>query len=273
MKEKFSVLLSVYHKENPSWFSDALESIWDKQSLRPNQVVLVKDGPLTMELENVIIDFSVRCPVLTIVPLEKNGGLGNALNIGIRHCRYELVARMDTDDISHADRFEKQMEFMAAHVDVDVMSSWIQEFSIREGQRINGKIKKVPQTQDTLYKYGKLRCPINHPTCVYRKAKVISSGGYGIFPEDYYLWSRMMVSGCRFYNIQESLLDFRVNPDVFKRRGGWSYFIAEYKCQKYMWKIGYLSFLNFIRNCSIRFFVRIIPNALRAKIYKKFIRR
>lgn len=273
MKEQFSVLLSVYYKENPLWFSDALKSIWDKQSLRPNQIVLVKDGPLTTALDNVISDFSVRCPVLTIVSLGENGGLGNALNIGIRHCKYEIVARMDTDDISHTDRFEKQVDFMTTHVDVDVMSSWIQEFTIQDGQRVNGKIKKIPRTHGTLYKYGKLRCPINHPACVYRKAKVISSGGYGIFPEDYYLWSRMMVSGCKFYNMQECLLDFRVSSNVFKRRGGWSYFTAEYKCQKYMWRIGYLSFFNFIRNCSIRFFVRIVPNALRTKIYKEFIRR
>lgn len=272
MVEKFSVLLSVYFKENPSFFKDALNSVFN-QTLLPNEVVLVEDGPLTKELYDVIKSFKEKHGELKTVPLERNSGLGNALNIGLNYCSYDLVARMDTDDVCHSDRFEKEIRFMTQNEDIDIMSSWIQEFTVIDGKTINLNEKKLPQYHDVLYNYGKLRCPINHPVCVFRKSKVIKAGGYGEFPEDYYLWSRMMISGYKFYNMQECLLDFRVSDDIFKRRGGWKYLKAEFKCQKYMWHIGYLSFLNFLCNCAIRFTVRIMPNKLRGKIYSKLIRK
>lgn len=272
MLAKFSVLLSVYHKENPLWFAEALESIWTKQTLKPDQIVLVEDGPIREELEQVVKAFSERCPVLTVVPLAKNVGLGKALNEGMKHCQHDIVARMDTDDISHADRFEKQIAFMVEHDDVDVLSSWIQEFSLVNGERTNMRIKKLPCTHEELYTYGKARCPINHPVCVYRKSKVQQVGGYGVFPEDYYLWSKMMMAGCTFHNMQECLLDFRVSGDVFKRRGGWKYLKAESKCQRFMWQIHYLSTSDLVRNCVVRFTVRLMPNKLRKIIYRDFIR-
>ncbi len=273
MREKFSVLLSVYHKENPLWLKCALESIWSVQTLKPDQIVLVKDGPLTEGLEKVISDFVKTCNVLKIVPIGKNGGLGNALNIGLGYCDYDLVARMDTDDCSHEDRFEKQIAFMSSHEEIDIISSWIQEFVMKDGVKVKLNVKKLPKTHGELFVYGKHRCPINHPACVYRKHKVLEAGGYGVFPEDYYLWSRMMMKGCVFYNMQECLLDFRISEDVFKRRGGWKYLKAEYKCQKYMHSIGYIPLPTFCYNCIVRFVVRLIPNKLRGFIYSKIIRK
>lgn len=269
----YSVLMSVYKGEKADWFSEALQSVWDNQTLRPGQIVLVKDGPLTEDLDKVVTEFTQRCDVLTIVQLAKNGGLGAALNEGLKHCRYDIVARMDTDDICFPDRFEKQVDFMSKHEEIDVLSSWIQEFTMVNGKRKVTKIKKLPCSHEELFVYGKTRCPINHPVCVYRKSKVEQVGGYGVFPEDYYLWSKLMMAGCKFYNMQECLLNFRVNPDVFKRRGGWKYLKAEYKCQRFMWRIGYLSFPVFLKNCIIRFSVRMMPNGIRGFVYSNLIRR
>ena len=122
----FSVLLSVYWKENPDWLRLSLKSIWEDQSLKPAEIVLVKDGPLTDRLEAVISQFKQSAP-LKIVPLSQNQGLGRALNEGLKFCSFDLVARMDTDDISKPDRFEKQIRFISQHPDISVVGSWVDE--------------------------------------------------------------------------------------------------------------------------------------------------
>ena len=99
MKEKFSVLMSVYHKDDPTYLDTALNSLTEQTAV-PDEIVLVKDGPVSQQLEEVIDAFHKKFCNLKIVALEKNSGLGNALNQGLKHCSHELVARMDSDDIS-----------------------------------------------------------------------------------------------------------------------------------------------------------------------------
>lgn len=268
----FSVLLSLYYKENPLFLRESLVSIFS-QTLFPDEVVLVEDGPLTDDLKVVVDEFAQTYSVLKVVSLPVNGGLGKALNEGLKHCSYDIVVRMDTDDISRPYRFEKQVPYMESHPDVDVCSAWIDEFQGNISNVVTTRC--LPETSDEIYEYGKKRCPINHPAAVFRKHSVLAAGGYMHYPlfEDYYLWARMLVAGAKFYNFQESLLWFRTTPDVYRRRGGWRYAMTEIRLQFLFVGIGYIGFGTFLKNLSIRFIVRIVPNNFRTFIYKNFLRK
>ena len=211
---KFSVLMSLYWKERPEFLRQSLDSVFG-QTLRADEVVLVEDGPLTPELDAVVKDYSARYPELKVVPLQMNVGLGRALNEGLKYCTNELVARMDTDDVAKPDRFEIQVPFMESRPEVAVSGSWIDEF-IGTSENVTS-VKKLPENHGEIFKYGKTRCPMNHPAVIYRKHIIQQVGGYGPFPEDYYLWGKLLVNGYKMHNIQESLLFFRSTPDVYKR--------------------------------------------------------
>lgn len=267
----YSILLSLYYKEKALFLRQSLVSIFT-QSVFPTEVVLVEDGPLTNDLYAVIKEFTSRYPNLKIVSLPENQGLGEALNEGLKHCSYDLVARMDTDDIAMPHRFERQLKIFEQYPEIDVVSSWIDEF---EGD-INHilSIRKVPESHKDIYKYAKKRCPLNHPAVMFRKSSVLAADGYKHFLlfEDYYLWIRMLIRGAKFYNIQESLLYFRSSTNMFKRRGGWNYAINEYKLQKEFRNIGFINNREFLYNISVRFISRILPNKLRMILYKTMLR-
>ena len=267
----FSVLMSVYYKENSSYLRESLSSVFS-QSLQPSEVVLVEDGPLTKDLDTVVEEFATKHPNLKIIFLPVNSGLGTALNEGLKHCSYEIVARMDSDDVCKPDRFEKQIGYMHRHPEIDVCSAWIDEFQTDVDNIIS--TKRLPETDKEIFEYGKRRCPINHPVSVFRKSAVFAAGGYLHYPlfEDYYLWARMLVRGAKFYNFQESLLWFRTTPSMFQRRGGWNYAITEIRLQFLFVGIGYIGFGRFLKNVIIRFSVRIMPNSIRTFIYNLFLR-
>ena len=268
----FSVLLSLYHKESPTFLSLSLDSVLH-QTLLPDEVVLVKDGPLTAELDAIVSDYAARYPILKVVTLPQNQGLGKALNEGLKHCSYDLVARMDTDDIAKPDRFEKQMKVFEEHPELDLVGAWIDEFEGTPQHVLS--VRKVPETSKEIREYCQKRCPVNHPVVMFRKSAVQAAGGYQHFPlfEDYYLWVRMLKNGAKFYNIQESLLYFRTSPDMFKRRGGWKYAMDELRFQGVMRKMGMIGWKRFLMNVAIRFPGRIIPNGLRRFLYKKLMRK
>lgn len=212
-------------------------------------------------------------PMLKVIPLSENQGLGKALNEGLKHCSYDLVARMDTDDVAKPKRFEKQIAVFYAHPEVDVVGAWIDEF---EEKIENVKsVRVLPKMNDEILKFAKKRSPINHPVVMFRKLAVQKSGGYQHFPlfEDYYLWVRMLLNGVQFYNIPESLLYFRFSSDMFKRRGGWKYAVDELRFQRKLLNMGFVGYFQFVQNVSIRFISRIIPNYLRAILYKKILRK
>lgn len=267
----FSVLLSVYRNEHPAYLRQSLDSIFT-QTLPPDEVVLVEDGPLTEDLWAVVKEYVQKYSILKIIPLPKNVGLGQALNEGLKHCSCELVARMDTDDVAKPDRFEKQIAVFQAHPEVDVVGAWIDEFEGDTGNVVS--VRKLPETHWKILKYARFRCPVNHPVAVFRKSAVLNAGRYLHFPlfEDYYLWVRMLMNGACFYNIPESLLWFRCSPDMFKRRGGWKYACDEYRFQKLMLNMDFISLTQFVQNVSLRFIPRIIPNQLRAVLYRKLCR-
>lgn len=265
----FSVLMSLYWKERPEFLRQSLNSVLH-QTLSPKEIILVEDGPLTPELYEVVNEYVGRYPIITVVKLSKNGGLGNALNEGLKHCTYDIVARMDTDDIAKPHRFEHQLNYMEGHDDIAACSSWIDEF-IGTSENVTS-VKKLPENHGEIFKYGKTRCPMNHPAVIYRKHIIQQVGGYGPFPEDYYLWGKLLVNGYKMHNIQESLLFFRSTPDVYKRRGGTAYFRSMYLLQKFLRDIGYISGSEFIKNMSIRGTVALLPNAVRKLFYDRMLR-
>lgn len=266
----FSVLISIYSKENPKHLSQALDSIIH-QSLQPTEIILIKDGTLTSELEEVIVKFQKKYPIIYSINLSTNQGLGKALNEGLKHCTYDIVARMDTDDIALPNRFKKQVNFMRNHPEIDACSAWIDEFIDSPNNIISRRT--LPETPEELYKFGKSRNPLNHPAVMFRKSAVIKAGGYQHFPlfEDYYLWVRMIMNGSKLYNLQEPLLYFRSSTEMYKRRGGLKYALTEIKFQILLHKIGYISIYQMFRNCCTRFIARIIPNQLRGFLYKRIL--
>lgn len=270
-KIHFSVLLSVYFKENPLFLKQALESIWDNQTLKPDEIVVVKDGPLTKELDKVIADFATFA-IVTIVALEKNQGLGAALNIGLTHCKHEIIARMDSDDICYPYRFQKQIEFFSKNPTIDLVSSWIDEFIEIPDHIIS--TRKLPEFHSEIQVFAQKRCPVNHPAVVFKKSSVLKAGGYQHFPlfEDYYLWARMLISGAQFHNLQESLLYFRTNPETYKRRGGFKHALVEIRMQFRFREIGFIKLPRMLLNIMIRLTVRLFPNKFRSFFYKRYLR-
>ena len=269
MSTPFTVLLSLYYKENPISLRQSLDSIYN-QTLLPNEVVIVKDGPLTNELEEVLNEYTSKYPNIKTIPLSQNQGLGKALNEGLKHCSHKLVARMDTDDIAKQNRFEKQIEIFNLHPQIDVCSSWIEEFIDTPENIIS--IKKLPECHIDIFKYAKHRSPINHPVVMYKRESVLEAGGYSGFPEDYCLWVKMLMNGKTFYNIQESLLLFRFSNEMIKRRGGLSYAKSDIKSQLEFYKMEFINLPTLIYNIFIRSLVRLIPNQLRTFIYKTVLR-
>lgn len=272
MSAEFSVLMSVYKNDNCIFLNEALYSIWDSQTLKPTEIVLVKDGPLTEDLEKVIDVYKKRAPII-IVALKENQGLGMALNEGLKFCNYELVARMDADDISFSNRFEKQILFLNKNPDIHVLGSWTDEFQVNVYNVISRR--KVPKEHIEITAFLKRRNPMNHPTIIFRKKSVIEVGGYKHFylNEDYYLWARMINKNFVFYNLQESLLYFRTGIEVYKRRGGIKYAFQDYKLQREFKKMNIVNNCEFICNSLSRCSTRLLPSVVRGFLYKTLLRK
>ena len=270
---KFSVLIPIYYKENPEYFNTALESIVN-QTLMPNEIVIVKDGVLTEALEDVIEKFVSKYPNLfNIVTLEKNVGQGKARNAGLRACKYNYVALMDSDDIADLTRFEKQIGYLKEHPEIDCIGSNITEF---EGEQENIISKKVvPLTHEEIFKFGKWRSPMNNVTIIYKKDKVLEVGGYNSFNfgEDYLLFAKMLMNGCKFYNFEECLVNARAGSRMLAKRVGWNKIKQEFLLFYEFKKMGYINNYQFIRNVSLKFLLRVIPNWLRSWIYRMFLRK
>lgn len=263
--------MSLYAKERPEYLRQSLDSVFD-QTLPPDEVVLVLDGPITTDLTEVVKSFVELHPELKLVPLEKNVGLGRALNEGLKHCSNELVARMDTDDICFPNRFDEQIKYMDDHSEIDIISSWISEFE----DSVNNikSIRKVPETAEDSLKYIKSRSPLNHPATVFRKSAVNAAGGYQHFTlfEDWYLFARMAANGSKIANIQHCLLYFRVSSDTYKRRGGWRYAKNNFILERKLVEMGLSdNFTAFFYGIA-KGIVFLLPNTLRAFVYNKLLR-
>ena len=270
----FSVLMSVYHKENAAFFDLALHSILVEQGLLPTEFVLVCDGPLTPELDAVIDEYTQRFPkILRVFRTENNQGLGKALNYGLEQCRYSLVARADSDDVCDKDRFAEQVRYMDEHPEVSVISSYIDEFDTDWHSPC--KKKELPLTHEELAKMAKFRNPINHMAAMFRREDILEIGSYRHVPyiEDYELWVRAIVNGKRLGNVGKVLVHARVGNGMVARRGNRAYIKSWQELSKYMLENQMSNRFEYARNmASIRAFV-YMPGGMKEFVYKKILRK
>ncbi|RHS73942.1 glycosyltransferase [Clostridium sp. AM43-3BH] len=270
----FSVAMSVYKSDNPDFFDRALSSITDEQTIKPNEIVLVVDGPVSNEINNVINKYEKKYEVFNVIRLEQNGGLGNALKIAVENATYELIARMDSDDVSVSTRFEEQLKYFEINPEIDIVGGDITEF-IGEENNIVGK-RSVPLSNESIREYMKTRCAMNHVSVMYKKKAVESAGGYQdwFWNEDYYLWIRMWLNGAVFANTGSVLVNVRVGEEMYQRRGGSKYFESEKGLQDYMLKNKMINHSTYIKNVTKRLIIqKLMPNKLRGWVFRTFARK
>ena len=270
-KTNFSVLMPVYAKEKPKNLNEALESIYS-QTVFPSEVVICEDGKLTQELDSIIKEYKQRYPKNTkVVKFPTNRGLGNALHDGILECSNEVIFRMDSDDISVGDRFEKQLAVLQ-ETKADVVGSNIVEYD--EKMNVMTGSREVPELDTNIKQYAKKRNPINHMTVCYKRSAVLSAGNYLVMDgfEDYYLWVRMIKNGANFYNIQKPLVKVRGGASMISRRGGLSYVRKTIAFEKELRKIGFISAFQYCTNTFPRILVSIAPSFIRRMFYSVSLR-
>ena len=270
--ENYSVLMSVYHKEKPEYLRDSIQSMLD-QTTRTNDFVLVCDGPLTPELDAVISDFNNRnAELFQIVRLEKNMGIGCAANEGLEHCKNDLVAKMDSDDISRNDRCEKQLIAFAADPTLHIVGSHIIEFMDDLNNEISRRI--VPLEHADIVKYARRRMPFNNQTVMYRKHKVMEAGGYSLLRrcEDYDLYVRMLSNNCLARNIDDYLVWYRLTDNAFERRGTWEQLKGFTQVRWKMYRQGFSGPFDFFLPCCAQLMITLAPYKLKRYFYTRILR-
>lgn len=269
---EYSVLMSVYYKENPNYLGDSLDSMF-KQTLKPQEIILMCDGPLTDELDAVIEKKEQQYGgILHVVRLSENGGLGNALREGIQYCSNELIARMDSDDLSIPNRCELQVNYMIEHPETAVLGGYIEEFD--DDPNSPHSVRSVPEQHEEIICFSKKRNPFNHMTVMFRKSAVLSVGGYldFLYLEDYYLWIRMFLSGYQGHNLKEVLVKARTGKGMIKRRSGQAYAESQKRLFKYMLDNGFISKTGYFTSVSERKLMALAPPQVRESAYKILLR-
>ncbi len=261
---KFSVLMSLYFKEKPEYLTECFESL-KNQTVQADEIVVVFDGAITPELEQVVQNFAEILP-LNIVRLEQNQGLGKALNHGLTHCRNEWVFRMDTDDICIPERFEKQVTFIEQNPDTIIFGGQIAEF----GSDINDVVsyRRVPTETKAIVEFTQKRCPFNHMTVAYQKSAVLECGGYQDLQEDYYLWIKLVALGKKVANLPEVLVYARVGNGMVGRRRGIAQAKAEWRLFKLKHQVGMQNIVSGFITFTMRVIPRLLPTTLLTHFYK-----
>ena len=271
MHEAFSLLMAVWDGDRPDYVRRAFRSAVDEQTLPPDHVVIVRDGPVNAELSETIdhLVCSSRVPV-TVVELERNVGLGPALNEGIAASWFDVIARMDADDVALPHRFEVQLPVIAH---ADIVGGGLLEFGADTDDIVG---RRTPPTQSgQLLEYARRHDPFNHPTVVYRRNAVLAAGGYGDLPlmEDYALFARMLDNGARAVNLAEPVVLYRVgaSAESFKRRGGRALLRSELELQRQFRRTGFVSRSEYLRNVAVRGGYRLVPWWCRRVIYRALV--
>lgn len=270
----FSALSSIYHKESPEHFDACMQSIWDKQTLKPTEIILVEDGPLTSDLDRIIAMWKAKLgDVLQIIKLPENVGTGKAKNIGLQACNYEVVCIVDTDDIYVSDRFEKQVNFLEQHQEVVIVGGQILEFA-EDISNPSGK-REVPLSNEDLINYAQRQSPFNNMTIAYRKSKILGVGGYQhhYWMEDYNLFLRVIAKGYQISNLPDVLVYARIDNGMHGRRKGFQYIKSEKQLLdlKKQLKIQSPFYANMY--FIVRSTFRLMPANLLGKIYNTFLRK
>ena len=269
-EEKFSLLLSTYGGDDPGFLRAAFVSTVQEQTRRPDEVVLVQDGPvpdaMAEEIEHLVRTSPV--PVEHVVMAE-NVGLGPALDRGLEVCSHEIVARMDADDISRPDRFEKQLPLLEAGA--DIVGSGLYEMGTSVDDVVG---RRTPPTDPAqIRRVIRFRDPFNHPTVVYRKSAVLGAGGYSdmALMEDYLLFTRMVEAGARPANLAEPLVYYRVGAGAYARRGGRELLRSELALQRRFRALGITSRGEYLRNVVVRGGYRLVPESVRKVAYRSLL--
>lgn len=271
---KCSVLMSVYKNDDAGFLKLALESIYEKQTLKPDEIVLVFDGPLTQALYATVDAFVAdKADVVRLIKLKKNGGLGNALKVGSEQCTYDYILRMDSDDISDAHRFEKQIAYVESHPEIGCVGTYISEFDEHPNEYT--RVRVVPEEHADIVEMGKKRNPMNHVSVCIKKEALVKCGGYDtlLLLEDYYLWLKMIVAGCKLANIPESLVYVRVGNGFNSKRGSKTRIKGWKVLQNYMLEHGMINKRQARMNMVyIKVFV-YSPGWLKKFAYEKILRK
>jgi len=269
--EQFSLLASLYFNSDPEDFLQCLRSI-EGQTLQPDQIVIVLDGPINPGVRDLLTSFSARLPI-EIVPSQHNLGLGKALALGLESCKHELVARVDTDDISVKNRFEKQVSFMRSHREIAALGGVMRERYLHLG-KIRIRDRSGSQGAEEIKRLIRKRNPLNHPTVMFRKSAVRTVGGYldCRFFEDYYLWIRLVHAGYKIANLDSVLVETEIDDKFFLRRGGVDYLRAEKEFLVKLWQGKLIDIKHLILWILLRAPLRVMPLAMRKIIYMSFLR-
>ncbi len=270
----FSVLMSLYEKEQPSYFRAAVDSVLAQQP-SPDEIVLVLDGPLSTALQDAVQEYAqLLGERLTLIPLETNQGLGPALCIGVEKAKHSLIARMDTDDICLEGRFARQLAFMESYPEVGMVGGQIEEF-ITSPEELVSK-REVPCEHEAICSFLKTRSPFNHMTVMFRKEAVLAAGNYQRlhFLEDYYLWVRMWQAGVRFANLPDTVVHARIGEGMFARRGGRRYYASWRVLERYKRENGLTTWGRSARTLLMRYVVSVLmPARVRGRILERFARK
>ena len=268
---QYSVLMSVYSKDEPSYFDKAINSMIC-QTLSPSEIVVVCDGPLNEALECVLTKWRAAIPdCLKVVRIPENVGLGNALKIGIEQCSNRLIARMDSDDISRSDRCEKLIKELL-NKELSVVGGAIAEFDKEPGDITS--IRRMPTDWRDVKEFAKSRNPMNHVSVVFNKDDVLSVGGYKDFHylEDYYLWVRMIIAGYRLGNIDDVVVDVRVGSGMYKRRSNWKYLKSQFAFFDYLNENDFITLSECLKSKTIRLCSTLVPSSIVKALYMNFLR-
>jgi glycosyltransferase involved in cell wall biosynthesis len=266
----FSLLLPVHRSDRADFVRLAFHSAVQEQTLPPDHVVLVRDGPVAAPLARTIDELRGESPVpVTFVPLETNRGLGPALDAGLAASPYDVVARMDSDDIAMPNRFEVQLPLIEAGA--DIVGAGLLEFG-RDPDDIVG-CRTPPSDPDDIVRYARLHDPFNHPTVIYRRAAVLAAGGYGDLPlmEDYWLFARMLANGAKPANVPQPLVYYRVGAGAYQRRGGRALLRSELALQRKLRAEGFTTGREYVRNVAIRGGYRLLPWRVRRAAYRLIV--
>lgn len=269
---EFSVLMSLYIKEKEEYFDECMQSII-RQTVLPNEIVIVLDGPISKELLGALNRYKRKKPDwIKTVENKKNKGLGLALADGIPACTYNLIARMDTDDIAREDRFEKQLKMFMEDPDLDICGSHIIEFENNTDNVLSKR--NVPLTHREIAKYQKQRSAFNHMTVMYKKNTVLRAGNYEHCPlmEDDMMWVRMLMTGAKCANVDDYLVYARTGYSMIKRRGGWEYFKKYKQGRKMILDTGYINKWDYYKTIGVQFVVALVPKEMRLFIFTKLLR-
>lgn len=266
-----SVLMCVYIKDNPNHFEEALRSIWDCQTRKPNEIVLVVDGPVTKSINDIVKQWKERLnEKLKVLVNAKNIGLTKSLNVGLMHVTGDFIARMDADDVSTGLRFKVQSEFLLANPTIDVVGSYIEEF--QEGE-LNRNIRQYPLTNSNIIRTIAKASPLAHGSVMFRNSLIIDGVRYNEkyrTSQDLALWFFLLKNDYQLANIDRVLYKLRITEDFLQRRSS-----KKARKEFEIYFNGIISLYGFsilLIFPVLRLFIRISPRFIISFLYKSRLR-